>query len=673
MQAVESNARYIASTITSNMLDIEIFDDDFILDVPRDIISRITGKRFKKVYGHCPQKKLSAFKDSLSMVKKDESLATSFDNNLQLLVDKLELPETCKIVLKLCAVTTINDGLFAFFDEHLRHWVSDVDIVIAETLGLKADELSCAIQLISNTSLFEQRDRSIFGLLLMPYALANNLMKQKANSYHDLLNGLYYQIPKTSLTLNDYPHIELSYVSEYLKYAVNNKEAGVNILLHGSAGTGKTSLSQILSRYAKANLIAVKASGENLFKNMDEIDSEQSIPHLRLQHYRLMQKLFKPDNFSCLLLDEAEDIFSEYANGLKVSKDKLNTTLETNILPCVWITNHIDCLPESVIRRFSYVLSVDIPPKHIKASILAIPLKGLWLSQDYKNGLANIPDLAPAHVVNASNIAKALHLTGKNAEHCIDHYIEECLSACGKNISVTTYKPEMEFDPRFINLSGSHTKIEEIIDTVSNFTGSRSLLLGPAGTGKSALVHHIAQTLEQELITIKPSDVLSMYHGQDQKNIEMLFKKASDTNSLIFFDEVDSVLTSRDITSELHQKQLVNQILIELDRTEQTVFAATNYAKNLDSALLRRFDFKLNFQYLTTKQVLTLYEEYFGKCSLTITERLMKLYNLTPGDFAIAVRRNCMSKKPLSDNKNLEILTQENNRKIPSKAIGFVS
>jgi len=341
----------------------------------------------------------------------------------------------------------------------------------------------------------------------------------------------------------------------------------------------------------------------------------------------------------------------------------------------VWITNHIDCLPESVIRRFSYVLSVDIPPKHIKAEILAAPLKGLWLSQSYKNGLANIPDLAPAHVVNASNIAKTLHLTGKNAEHCIDHHIEECLSACGLITSVTSYKPEMEFDPRFINLSGSHTKIESVIETVSNFTGSRSLLLGSAGTGKSALVHHIAETLEQELITIKPSDVLSKYVGEAEANISRLFKQAqdSDNNSIIFFDEVDSVLTSRDLTSELHQKQLVNQILIELDRTEQTVFAATNYAKNLDNALLRRFDFKLNFQYLNQKQVLTLYEETFGKCSTIVTERLMKLYNLAPGDFAIAVRRNCMSKKPLSDSENLEILTLENNRKLPTKAIGFVN
>lgn len=672
MQTVESNARYIASTIASRMLDINVFDDGFIEDVPRDIISRITGKRFKKVYGNCPQKKLSAFKSSLSMVKVDKSLTASFDHNLQLLVEKLELPATCKQVLKLCAVATINEGLFAFFDEHLRHWVSDVDIVIAETLGLKVDELTCAVQLISNTSLFEQRDKSIFGLLLMPYALANNLMKQKAKSYHDLLDGLYYQIPTSSLTLNNYPHIELSYISEYLKHAVQNKTVGVNILLYGSAGTGKTSLSQVLSRYAKANLIAVKAAGENLYQYTDEINSELSPANLRLQHYRLMQKLFKPDKFSRLLIDEAEDIFSAYANGIKVSKDRLHTTLETNTLPCVWISNHIDCIPQSAIRRFSYVLNVDVPPKHIKAEILAAPLKGLWLSQEYKNGLANIPDLAPAHVVNASNIAKALHLTGKNAEHCIDHHIEECLSACGLQTSVTNYKPEMDFDPRFINISGSHTKIENVINTVTNFTGVRCLLLGPAGTGKSALVHHIAEILEQELITIKPSDVLSKYVGEAEQNIARLFKQASDNDTIIFLDEVDSLLTSRAELSQSHERVLVNEILLQLDRCEQTVFAATNYAQKLDRSIQRRFDFKLNFEYLTAKQVLTLYEENFCNFSTTIREKLNKLHCLTPGDFAVVARRNRMSKKPLSDSKNLDILINENNRKGLNKAIGFV-
>ncbi|MCL1067454.1 AAA family ATPase [Shewanella olleyana] len=672
MQTVESHARYIASTVALEILDINVFDDDFMQDLPRDIISRITGKRFKKLYRDCPQKKLAAFQQSLSSVKVDTALTLTFEHNLQLLVNKLELPVQCKAVLKLCAVTTINEGLYALFDEHLRHWVSDVDIIIAEALNLKVDELSYAVQLISNTSLFEQSDRSIFGLLLMPYVLAKNLMSHKAKSYHDLLNGLYYQLQPTSLTLNDYPHIESQFVSQFLNQAVKHKTTGVNILLYGSAGTGKTSFSQALSRYTKSNLIAVKAVGENLFHGVDEISSERNIAHLRLQHYRLMQKLFTQNESSCLLLDEVEDIFSEYTNGLKVSKDRLHATLETNALPCIWITNHIDCLPESVIRRFSYVLHIGVPPKHIKAQILAKPLKGLRLSQGYKNGLANLPDLTPAHVVNASNVARALNLTGKDAEQCLDHHIEECLSACGRQISITCYQPEMDFNPNFINLAGTHSTVEQVINTVSQFNGSRSLLLGSAGTGKSAFVHYIAEQTEHALMIIKPSDVLSKYVGEAEQNIARLFRQAKNEDSIIFLDEVDSVLTSRETLSQQHERQLVNQILIELDQCEQTVFAATNFSGNLDTALLRRFDFKLTFQYLSAKQSIALYGDLFGKPPAEINHGLKQLSYLSLGDFAIAARRNRMSKKPLTDKRNLEILIQENNRKKPNQPIGFI-
>ena len=195
-----------------------------------------------------------------------------------------------------------------------------------------------------------------------------------------------------------------------------------------------------------------------------------------------------------------------------------------------------------------------------------------------------------------------------------------------------------------------------------------------AGTGKSALVHHIAETLEQELITIKPSDVLSKYVGEAEQNIARLFKQASDNDAVIFLDEVDSILTARSELNNQHERVLVNELLLQLERCEQTVFMASNVAENrLDKALARRIDFKLNFEYLSSKQVLTLYEENFGKCSTSIKEKLTKLTNLAPGDFTVIARQRRMSKKPLNDSNNLEILTEENNRKTPSKAIGFVN
>jgi len=673
MQATHSYARYLASNIASHLLEVEIYDDDFIQELPRDIISKITGKPFRKLYGNCPKKKLKSLKDALTLQQYKPTTYLPLEDNLNLLTTSLNLPKHCIPLLRLCVLTTLNDGLYRLFDEHIQHWVSDIEIMVADALYISVDELLDAVQLIANTSLFNQSEPTLFYLLIMPHALAMNLIEKPAKTYSDFLEGLYYKPTPTKLSLNDYPHLELQYVSEYLKNAVKTNAVGVNILLYGQSGTGKTELTKVLSKYTKTNLIAVKASGANKFRPADELTDGRNTAHLRLQHYGLMNDLFEPDSNCCFLIDEVDDVFTEYLDGVKVSKDKLHTLLENNSSPSFWITNHVEILPDSVIRRMSYVLQIPAPPKYIKAEILSTPLKGLRVSTHFKNELANIPDLAPAHVVNASNIAKALHLTGKNAEHCIYHHIDECLSACGLQTLVTSYKPEMDFDPRFINLSGSHTKIEHVIDTVSNFSGSRSLLLGSAGTGKSALAHHIAEELSQELITIKPSDVLSKYVGEAEQNIAKLFKQACESDAIIFLDEVDSVLTSRDIVSQQHERQLVNQILIELDRTEQTVLAATNYAKNLDAALLRRFDFKLNFEYLTSKQVLTLYEENFGKCSTTIKDKLTKLACLTPGDFTVVTRRNRMSIKPLSDSKNLDILTAENNRKTPNKAIGFVN
>ncbi|WP_170252804.1 AAA family ATPase [Colwellia echini] len=673
MNTVHSHARYLASTIASNILEVEVFDDEFLDDLPRSIITRITGIPFKKVYGKCPKKKLNSLKKTLALAKRKQPTDIPLDHNLNLITSTLDLPKHCIPLLRLCVLTTLNDGLYALFEEHLRHWVDDIEFIIAEVLNISVDELSDAIQLIAKTSVFEQDISSFFSMLIMPYKLASNLLIKPAITYSDLLDGMYHQTTLTKLSIADYPHLELSYVSEYLKQAVENKTVGVNILFHGVAGTGKTELSKVLSKFAKAQLVAVKAVGENRYRVEDELTSGKNVAHLRLQHYRLMQSLFESDKATCLLLDEVEDVFTEYLDGIKVSKDRLHAVLETNTPPCFWITNHPEMLPDSVIRRMSYVIEVPPPPKHIKADILAKPLKGLRLSSDYKNSLATIPDLTPAHVVNASNIARALHLTGKAAEPCIDHHIEQCLSACGLQTSVTSYKPEMEFDPRFINLSGSHTKIGEVIDTVTNFTGSRCLLLGPPGTGKSALVHHIAETLEKELITIKPSDVLSKFVGEAEQNIAKLFKQASDSDAIVFLDEVDSVLTSRSELHNHHERVLVNEILLQLDRSEQTVFAATNYAQNLDIALQRRFDFKLNFEYLTVKQVLTLFTENVGSLSSQIKEELAKLKHLTPGDFAVISRRNRMNKKPLSENQNLDILIQENNRKTQTKTIGFVN
>ena len=93
----------------------------------------------------------------------------------------------------------------------------------------------------------------------------------------------------------------------------------------------------------------------------------------------------------------------------------------------------------------------------------------------------------------------------------------------------------------------------------------------------------------------------------------------------------------------------------------------------IDKAALRRFDFKLTLDYLNQQQVLTLYQEVVGNISANERQALFQMKSLTNGDFAIVARRNRLSRKPLTHIQNIQLLQEENNRKLQSQSIGFIS
>ena len=670
MPSLDVSIQYLACNTVKTLLQTSPKDDDFFDRIPRTTLRLLTGKSFKKLYKR-DAKQRERFEQVCSTLMPCHDIEARLSHNVVVICNALTLPKECNKLLELCILCTVNTGLYELIDEYFGYNYESVSVVM-DFLELSYSELEKATVAISSSPLFNAPTSSVDHILTIPKVIAWSAVKDKADGYQDLIQDAFSLMPKPTLTRADFPHVELGDISKYLTIAVKRNIVGVNILLHGESGTGKTTLSEILAKQAKCQLISITAKGGNFSTPANELNTHENVALLRLQYHGLVQSIIQQSTDSILLLDEAEDIFHEYYSGVKVSKERLHHLLETNTTPTIFITNHVSQLPDSVIRR-CLVLEVPPPPKNIKLSILSKPLKGLRLSTAFKESLVEIEVLTPAHITSAAHLAKTLNLKGKQAEQCVQRHIEQTLLACGLPVNIHHYRPEMFFEPRFINLDGSHQNIDEVINTVGTFTGARCLLLGSAGTGKSAMVHYIAELLETELITIKPSDILSKYVGEAEQNIAALFRQAHQSNAIIFLDEVDSVLTSRAELTQSHERVLVNEILLQLDLCEQTVFAATNYAKNLDNALLRRFDFKLNFKYLTSKQIITLYTENIGKLTPALKESLQKLNRLTPGDFAVLSRRNRMSRKPLTDNENLHILTDENNRKAPSKAIGFVN
>jgi len=663
--------RYLACDVIKKILATGLYDHEFVDEIPKATITQLTGKAFLRNPRN-KQEQLELFEQSLNSVKQDNSLKPRLQDNVRLIGVALELPDYSLPLLELSVLCSANFGLYDLIQHHLNFSHENIDVMVADVLDISPLELEQATLAIASTPLFNIRTANFLEVLRLPHSIARKVVEIDADFYQELMVDIFSIMPKASLKLKDFPHLELEHLSQYLTIAIKENMLGTNILLYGESGVGKTELAKTLAAIAKAQLISISAKGNELRNPSDELEAESNVAHLRLQYHGLMQSMLKKDNGSILLVDEAEDLFHEYYSGIKISKERLHQVVEANKTPTIFITNHIEDLPHSFIRR-CLCMEITSPPKSIKLELLSKPLVGLRTSHTFKESLADIDTLTPAHITSAAHVAKTIKLTGKAAEHCVHQHIEQTLNACGLQTSVPHhYHAELPFDKQFINIKGDMNSIDELIKAVTHFDGTRALLFGVPGTGKTALVNHLAECLEQELITVKCSDVLGKYVGESEKNVARTFRQAREQNAILFLDEVDSLLSSRTSLTNQFERQLVNEFLQQIEQSELTIFAASNHAQMLDKAVLRRFDFKLTLDYLNQQQVLKLHQETVGKVSKAEQQQLMQMKQLTAGDFAIVARRNRLSRKPLTHIQNIQLLQEENNRKQQRQSIGFV-
>jgi transitional endoplasmic reticulum ATPase len=126
------------------------------------------------------------------------------------------------------------------------------------------------------------------------------------------------------------------------------------------------------------------------------------------------------------------------------------------------------------------------------------------------------------------------------------------------------------------------------------------LLTGKPGNGKTYLAEALAGELNLPLLTLTYGDVASKWIGDMPARLPVAFQEArARAPCVLFFDEVDSLLSSRDTANmDGDSHKAVNIMLTELVDIRGTgvvVVAATNHLDRLDSAAVRegRFDFKI--------------------------------------------------------------------------------
>lgn len=511
--------------------------------------------------------------------------------NLERLKTRLTLSPTDCRLLEFAIILQTNRWLKDASDLLVDFSSTRLFRVLAALLDLPLTEIQSFLSTtgqLARSGLLRNGEYMCYGmnlteqLELLSKSFSAHMMSEQKNTL-DIFKEIIIPSPLPELKFYDFRHIgnTLNILRSYLKHAVEAQLPGVNIFIHGRGGTGKTQLARLLAHDVKYKLFEISSQDNDGYMIRGE--------H-RLRAHRTAQNLLalRP---ALLLLDESADIFNdrdkryELQRSAEIRNSWINLALDNNPVPTLWLSHSASCLVPAFVRRFDMILELTSQPPQRRA---------------------------------------AIHAQG-----------------CQPSLNMATLVPT-NFDPSFVNVD---CDFQAIAKDIKRSETTRICLYGPAGTGKRAFASWLADQLERPLHVPKIFSILSPYIGETERNLSQLFREAEAEGAILLLDEADGFLSDRRSARYSWEISEVNAILTEIAGFNGIVIAATDQIEGLDPALLRRFDLKLRFNYLTTDQA---WQLFIRQClaiglafpPLSMQEKLARVRRLTPDDFFAVARQH---------------------------------
>lgn len=577
---------------------------------------------------------------------KDFAIPPSDGDNAELNVDfacaEFNLDRTDREILLLLVRYGRVDGLEEFADEVFTV-LHSASRAVATLTGTDPREVHARIAstgtLVIGGLITIESDHSWSGLCgrggflkLSPPLLKT--IYQSHESRADWTSAVLGKPLNPSLTWEDFAHLGSSreLASRVLAGATNdeNHARGVNVLLHGPVGTGKTEFCKTLAARGGMTIWSVSEA--------DDVGGEPNRGE-RLASLRIAQRLLSKRAGAIILFDEAEDVLEQPGGGpfgFKLrerngSKVHINRLLEENPLPVLWTCNEVDNIDPAVLRRMTLAIELKTPSQPVRARIWRRVLADAALDLD-EHAVQRLSGRHEAPPAIAANAVRAAALADGG-----EREIEQAMGGVLQLLHISPRPLEgngRDFDPRMVSCVED---LEGLAERLCRTDGPRNwslCLYGAPGTGKSLFARYLAGRLGLEVLQKRASDLLSMWVGESEKQIAEAFATARSQNSMLVIDEADSLLSDRRGAVRSWEVTQVNEMLTWMENHPLPFVCTTNLVDRLDQASLRRFTLKLRFDPLDSAQAARAFERFFGIASPRALPE-----GLTPGDFATVRRK----------------------------------
>lgn len=579
----------------------------------------------------------------------DQALESFFDTASPFSAHLRDLGRTLKLarleqdILAFAFFTTVSDELSGIFDQLASdRWTSGVlwnAVFAASTEDLsKAMRPSSPLRL---SGLLQAGGRRVQLATVSPFwvdllARCDSLEEALLEPLGDELgSGRPARLPKDDLGM----------AVRLLRHA---SEPGVNLLLYGQPGLEKRQLLQEI----------VSGSGRTAWRVRRFDDAPRGVlPSLTFVAFQLLAARAEP---SLLIVERPSEVLHTAPTwlralfGVEISPEDMRpfdeNLLSTNPVPGVWLSSEVESLPEDTVARFLFHAALKKAGRPELESAVRQRLSKLGLSRSAAAEILELEGVSSAQLESAAKVSRLIGKSGrKERDGLIVQAVRRSQRALARELTGRLKPPVTHYSLDYLNTAGRFTP-SQILESLRRRPWGSMLLYGPPGTGKSQFTEHLASELRLPLVSKSASTLLSKWLGDSEKNIAAAFEEAAAEEAILFLDEGDSFLRSRELAVRSWEVTQTNELLQRMERHDGIVIVATNLFRDLDAAALRRFTFKVEFRELGADQRWKMFVRETGldrkaeSLDARIREgwetRLLLMPLLTPGDFATVKRQS---------------------------------